>query len=1132
MTLFNGANPPICRRMPKTGVATEGETSGPIEPVTTARLAPLTGRDTELGLLMDRWEQANEGMGQVVLLIGDAGLGKSRLVYTLKEHVLGQMVEEEVDAPVIEWRCSPHFQNTGLYPAIDFYERSLAFGLAEPAEAQFERLLNRLETYGLARPETVPLWSSLLGLPTPDGFPRLSLSPTRRREETFKAMLEWMHTRAIRNPVLFIVEDLHWVDASTLEFLGQFLAEGLHDRILTVLTFRPEFKTPWPAVAHQTSLALNRLTRRQIGELLEKCAGGALPQNVIEQIHQRTGGVPLFVEELARTVEQSRRSAQDGAECAHDDSPDCGLPGTLRDLMVARLGGVTRNPEVAQLAATLGREFAYEVLAAVTTVSETTLKNELATLVRSEILYQKGNPPRATYMFKHALLEGALREALATEKRQRFHREIAETLESRFPETVQTLPELLAHHFTEAGMPETGVGYWLKAGLLSQARSANIEAIGHLQKGLELLGTLKESPDRDVRELEFLNPLGTVFIAARGYGAPEVGPIFARARELCSRNGEPTALFAVMWGTWVWQLVRGELRLCTELADAALVLAERLGEPGMIMEALFPPAVTLTFRGDFAAAHAHSARALAEYDDRERTLLWARVTGEDSGVAHRCYLAVTLWHLGQVDDALKCSAEAVALARQIGQPFTLAFALEHRAWLCNQARLAADAQAAADEELAIATEQGFAYWVASATLFRADSMILQGQHREAIPLIVEAIQDLRATGAGLDLTMHLGFLTDAYTQASRFAEAAKALEEGLAIVEKTDERFYEAELHRLGGELLSAESPGNPNAEPAFCRAIEIARVQHSKAWELRATTSLARLWHAQGRRTEARAALAAVYGGYTQAVETPDLRDAKSLLEVLGNENMRQDIAGAVKYVMGCIPPPMNGPVWIDWRYIPSSNLGGDTIGYHWIDGDHLALYLVDVTGHGLDSALLSVTITNVIRSGSIRGADLRRPDEVLAALNDAFPNEQHGHKFFTMWYGVYDRPTGELTWSGGGHHPSVLLRPGVSQPQLLQSDGMMMGVMGGIEFPAESCPISPDARLLIFSDGIFEIIRDGRVVWNLKACVEYLAGQGSRGGALMDELLAHVRELHGSQELDDDFSIVEACFRQNPGS
>src|SRR6202011_1909105 len=282
-----------------------GEARSAIEAVGPAGLTPLTGRDHEVSLLKERWEQAQEGMGQVVLLIGEPGLGKSRLVHTLKEHVLGQMVEGEVDAPVIEWRCSPHYQNTGLHPAIDFYERALGFRPEEPPQDRFDRLLRRVAQYGLARPEVVPLWASLLSLPTPERFPPLSLSPARQREETFKIMLEWLHVRAARRPTLFVVEDLHWVDASTLEFLGQYLAEGLHDRVLTLLTFRPEFRTPWPALAHQTNLALNRLTRRQVGDLMRKKAGDALPDSLVDQVYDRAGGVPLFVEEFTKMVQDS-----------------------------------------------------------------------------------------------------------------------------------------------------------------------------------------------------------------------------------------------------------------------------------------------------------------------------------------------------------------------------------------------------------------------------------------------------------------------------------------------------------------------------------------------------------------------------------------------------------------------------------------------------------------------------------------------------------------------------------------------------------------------------------------------------------------------------------------------------------
>jgi predicted ATPase len=720
-----------------------------------------------------------------------------------------------------------------------------------------------------------------LALPTTDRFPPLSLSPTRQREETFRAMLEWLHMRASRKPVLFVVEDLHWVDASTLEFLGQFLAEGLHDSILTLLTFRPEFQTPWPAVAHQTSLALNRLTRRQVDDLIRKKTGGAVPEALIAQIYDRTGGVPLFAEEFTKMVQESGVLSQAGEESTHTKALLAReIPATLQDLVMARLDRMDGDPEVAQLAATLGGEFSYEMLVAVTSADEPTLQAERAKLVQAEILYQKGRPPRCSYIFKHALIEDAAYNSLVKGKRQQFHRRIAEALEAKFPQTVETQPELLAYHFTEAGLTGKGIDYWLKSGLQSRQRSANSEVIGHLTKGLALLGTLEESRERDAQELLFLNPLGTAYIAARGYAAPEVGPVFRRARELCERIGQPPQLLAIM-GDLDLAPVRADLRLCMELASEAVALAERVNDPGMLMEALFLPAVTLVFRGEFATARAHCARALAQYDDRHRTRFWADITGEDSGVAHRCYLSVALWHLGHPDQALKLNHEAVGLARAIGHPFTLAFALEHRAWLHNQCRLAAEAQAAAEEEIAIATEQGFSYWLASATLFKADSLVLQGQWSEALPLLLKGLHDLRATGTGLDLTFHLGFLGAACTRAGRFEDAVKALNEGLAVAEKSDERFYEAELHRLKGEL-QAEWPDKAAAEESFRKAIATARRQQSKAWELRATTSLARLWQQQSRREEARLTLAAVYGTYTEGFTTPDLVDAAALFETL----------------------------------------------------------------------------------------------------------------------------------------------------------------------------------------------------------------------------------------------------------
>jgi serine/threonine protein kinase/predicted ATPase len=861
-----------------------GEDLSPIEAAEGAGLTPLTGRDHEISLLKDRWEQAQEGMGQVVLIIGEPGLGKSRLVHTLKEHVLGQMVEGEADSPVIEWRCSPHFQNTALYPAINFYERALAFGREESPQARFDRLLRRLEQYGLARPETVPLWASLLSLPTPDRYPALSLSPVRQREETFRAMLEWLHTRAARKPVLLVVEDLHWVDASTLEFLGQFLAEGLHDSILTLLTFRPEFQTPWPAVAHQTSLALNRLTRRQVAELMRKKMGGALPEEVLEQIHDRAGGVPLFVEEFAKMVQES--GAPDRAEAGDARAhalPTHEIPSTLQDLVMARLDRMEGGRDLAQLAATLGREFSYDVLAAVAGVDEPTLQAELAELVQAEILYPKGPRPRCSYIFKHALLEDALYNALVKSKRQQFHRRIAAALEERFPQTTQTQPELLAHHWTEAGLTEPAIGYWLKAGLRSRERAADREAIGHLTRGLALLDALEETREHDEQKLKTLTMLAPAYIAVRGYAAPEVGPILQRAHELCQRTGDELQQFGILLGQWEWHLVRGDLRPSVGLAADGMALTERRDDPGMLMEALFMRGATMFYRAQFAEARACYEKAVAAYDDRERTRFWATHSGHNAGVTHRCYLALTLWHLGYPDQALRLDRETRELARTIGHAFSTGHAVDFTAFLCHHFRLGAELLAAAEEELALATDQGFQLWHACGTLHKGAGMLLLGRREDALALLLKGFSAFRATGAGVRVPAYLGVLGDAYTRSGRFDDAHKALNEGLAVAEKNDDRCHEAELHRLEGELLLAESPDQvPAAEECFRLATETAVRQGSKGWELRAAMSLARLWQRVGRRDDARAALAGVYSTYTEGFTTPDLVEARALLGAL----------------------------------------------------------------------------------------------------------------------------------------------------------------------------------------------------------------------------------------------------------
>jgi serine phosphatase RsbU (regulator of sigma subunit) len=424
----------------------------------------------------------------------------------------------------------------------------------------------------------------------------------------------------------------------------------------------------------------------------------------------------------------------------------------------------------------------------------------------------------------------------------------------------------------------------------------------------------------------------------------------------------------------------------------------------------------------------------------------------------------------------------------------------------------------------VATEQGFEFWHATGTLYSAAGLLLSGHSEEGLQLFEKGLEAYRATGAGLGLTYYLSILGEAFMQAGRFEEARRAFDNALELVETNDERFQEAELHRLSGELHLLETKDEAAAAACFNRAIEIARSQQGRAWELRATVSLARLWYQQGRGHHAFTVLTAIFESFTEGSGHPDVVDAAALLKELRNERLQDDVAAGIKYVRDCIPPPMKGRVSVDWRYVPSSTLGGDILGYHWVDDEHLALYMIDVTGHGLDSALLAITITNVIRSGFLPGADLREPDQVLAALNQAFRGAQHGHRYYTIWYGVYHAAGRTLRYASGGHPAAVVIAPGDAQPLLLPATGTVMGILRHAQFPAQTSRIAAGARLFVFSDGVYEIRRDKCAVWDLSACISRLTALSRAEENPMDTLLAHVRELRGSHHLDDDFSIIEA--------
>jgi serine/threonine protein kinase/predicted ATPase len=861
-------------------VLRENETQNRIDVAVPTGLTPLIGRDREVGLLQDRWEHAVEGMGQIVLIIGEAGLGKSRLVHVIKEHVIAQSIGAE--RPIVEWRCAPHYHNSSLFPVIDFFERRLGFERDEAPQLKFQKLDNHLQSLGLMNDEIVPCLASLLSLPLSEPYAPSTLSPARQKEKTLDAILEWMRIHATKQPFLFVVEDLHWMDPSTLELLAQHVESGLTDRILTLLTFRPEFETPWKSKAHQTVMALVRLTRKQMTEMMQQKTGvKKLPPALVEQIVAKTDGVPLFVEEYTQMMMESARLQEVSGEVAIAGSfIHQQIPATLQDLLMARLDRMASNREVVQIAAALGREFPYELIRVVTPMEEGELQTELDKLVTAELLYQKGKAPHSTYLFKHALIQDAAYLSLLKSKKQQVHRRVAVALEKQFSEMVQNQPELLAHHFTEGGLVPQAIEYWRKAGLRSQERSANAEAASHLRRGLELLRTLPDSPERAAQELAMQIPLGTVLIASQGYAAPEVGPIFARARELCLQIGQPVSLMAVLWGIWAWRIVREELDICLELSSEVLQLATAQADDGMLMEAEFIPGLTLFYRGDFVKCQEHFKKGLALYD-AERCKLWSRYTGQHSNVAMSSNLALALWYLGYPDQALQVGQEAVKQARAIAHPYSLCFAVHHLGWLQQNLRMGKAVATSAEAELFVANEQGFLFWKAEAVLCRAAGLLLQDKPAEALEQATQGLAAFRATGAALSTAHFLGYISEAHWQLGQFAEALKAIDEALAATAKNHNDFCLAELHRIKGEILLAQSSANQvEAEACFQDALAVADRQKAKSWELRATMSLCRLWQQQGRQAEARARLNTLYGWFAEGFATPDLQDAKKLLD------------------------------------------------------------------------------------------------------------------------------------------------------------------------------------------------------------------------------------------------------------
>ena len=842
-------------------------------------LTPLVGREAEITLLLERWAQAQDGQGQVVMLSGEAGIGKSRLVQELQARV------EQEGATRLVFRCLPDHQQSALYPVIEHLQRLLQWHREDTLEAKFDKLEHVLQGYGLPLQEMTPLFAALLSLPAPVHYPPLHLSPQRQKQQTQATLIAWLVAEAERQPVLAVWEELHWADPSTLEFLGLFLEQAPVARMLTLLTYRPEFHPPWATRSHHTALTVSRLTRPQVEEMVGWVTGGKrLPAAVVEQIVAKTDGVPLFVEELTKMVLESGfvREAEDGYVLSGPLQP-LAIPATLQDSLMARLDRLLTAKGIAQLGAVLGRQFSFELLQAVSHLDEATLQRELHQLVEAEFLHQHGSPPQATYMFKHVLIQEAAYQSLLKRTRQQYHQGIGQILAARFAETVETQPELLAHHYTEAGLIESAIVYWQLAGERAVERSAHVEAVMHLTRGLEVLQTLPDTPQRAQQELHLQTALGPALIATKGYAASEVEHTYARARALCQQSGETPGLFSALRGLWVFNEARAEYQTARQLGEQLLTLAQTLQDSMLLIEAHRALGNTLFWLGEFASARTHLEQGMALYDPQQHRSL-AFLYGTDPGVVCLSYTAWALGLLGYADQALQKSDEALALAQRMSHFHSLALALTWAIYL-HQARGELQAvQERVETLVTLAAEQRFPYWLALGTILGGWALSQQRQAAAGIAQMHQGLAAYRATGAELFRTYWLALLAEAYGTAGQVQEGLQVLDEALALMEKNGERYWEAELYRRKGELLlqSGVWGSEQGAEVCFQQALAVARRQQAKALELRATLSLSRLWQQQGKRADARTLLVSIYDWFSEGFDTADLQEAKALLEAL----------------------------------------------------------------------------------------------------------------------------------------------------------------------------------------------------------------------------------------------------------
>src|SRR5262245_30808688 len=838
-------------------------------------MTALVGREEEFELLRRRWERAKNGEGQVVLLSGEAGIGKPRLTAALLESVAAEPHTR------LRYFCSPQRRDSALYPIIGQMERAAGLTHEDSPQTRLDRL-DALLAQTSASALDAALFVEMLSLANDGRYPTIELTPQQRRQRTLDALTTQMEALTRASPVLMIFEDVQWIDPTSLEAIGRAVDQIRTLRVLLILTFRPEFNPPWIGSPHVTALTINRLGPDDIEAMIGGLVGDMLlPANIRQDIIERTDGIPLFVEEMTKAVLEAGEPV-----VAAVPAPALAVPASLPAALMARLDRLGPAKELAQIGAAIGREFSHALLAAVVRKPDGDLETALDRLISAGLLFRQGVPPHATYLFKHALVQDAAYGTLLREQRRALHARVAEALESQFPEIAESHPELLAHHCAEAGLIEKAAGLWGEAGQRSLARSALVEAVEQLSRALGQIATLPSTAELRREEIRLQVALINPLFHVKGYAAPETKSAIERARFLIERaealgepSEDPLLLFSVLYGSWVANFIAFNGDVMRELATRFLELAEKQGAPVPRMIGHRLMGTSLTATGDIAEAQAHHDQAIALYDPARHRPLVTRF-GQDAGVSALSFRSLSLWFLGYPDAALADADHALEVAREIGQAATLMFALAITNFTRIFCRSAASERI--DELIALADEKGASQRKAEGVIQKGCVLALIGEAPGAVQMITSGATAWQATGARVWVPLYLSHLAMAYAEVGQINDARRCIGEAMTAMEATKERWYEAEVYRMTGEIALKSPECVTKAEAYFQHALAIARAQQAKSWELRAAMSMARLWRDQGKRNEARDLLTPVYNSFTEGFDTLDLKEAKALLETL----------------------------------------------------------------------------------------------------------------------------------------------------------------------------------------------------------------------------------------------------------